>query len=87
MMVCDLQPASIVDDRGFREFIDPKYTPPSRRTIMQDHLPKMYLSKRAELEEQLKSIEYCSITTDLWTSRATRGILLSLSISSPTPGR
>ena len=43
--------------------------------MMRDHLPKMYLSKRAELEEQLKSIEYCSITTDLWTSRATEGYI------------
>ena len=78
MIVTDLQPVSIVEDKGFKEFvqvIDQKYTPPSRRTIMRELLPSMYLSKRAELEEQLKTIEHCSITTDLWTSRATEGYI------------
>ena len=44
MLAHDLQPASMVEDRGFLAFleaIDPKYTPPSRHTIMRVHLPAM----------------------------------------------
>ena len=73
MLVQDMQPANIVHDKGFQDFlkvIDPKYIPPSCRTIMRDHLPSLSV---AQLQEQLAKIEYCSITTDIWTSRATMG--------------
>ena len=49
MIVVDLLPVSIVEDRGFRQFlkvIDPKYNPPSRRTIMRESVPALYQSKR-----------------------------------------
>ena len=39
MLVTDIQPAKIVEDKGFRKFInvlDPRYNPPSRRTIMRE---------------------------------------------------
>lgn len=78
MIVKDLQPASIVEDNGFQEFVrvlDPKYATPSRRSLMREDLPQMYMSKRAEIEEQLAGIKHCSITTDLWTSRATEGYI------------
>ena len=78
MITMDLQPASIVEDDGFKEFlkvIDPKYAPPSRRTIMRDHLPKLYESKSRELRKELDKIKFCSITTDCWTSRATEGYI------------
>ena len=76
MLVLDMQPANIVHDEGFQDFlkvIDPKYIPPSRRTIMRDHLPSLYESIVKKLRDQLAKIEYCSITTDIWTSRATMG--------------
>ena len=72
MMTLDLQLASMVEDRGFLEFmkvVDPKYEPPSRRTIM----PQLYKSKCIALKEELTNIKSCSITTDCWTSRATEG--------------
>jgi len=78
MLVIDLQPGSIVEDRGFQEFIkviDPKYIPPSRRTIMRDYLPGLYKNAAEELHSQLMRVEHCSITTDLWTSQATMGYL------------
>ena len=78
MIVTDLQPASIVEDKGFQDFlkvIDPKYIPPSRRTIMRDHLPNLYDLKKRELHERMTKSEYCSLTTDLWTSRATQGFM------------
>ena len=71
-----MQPGSIVEDKGFQDFlkvIDPKYIPPSHRTIMRDHLPILYQSAMEELQHQLSKIKYCSITTDIWTSRATMG--------------
>lgn len=78
MITLDLQPASIVEDRGFIEFmkvVDSKYEPPSRRTIMRSHLPKLYQSKCCELKEELAKVRSCCITTDCWTSRATEGYI------------
>ena len=69
---------SIVEDKGFLNFLkvlDPKYTPPSRRTIMRDHLPSLYETKKGELKQKLEKVDYLSLTTDLWTSRATMGYI------------
>ena len=49
MIVTDMQPVSIVEDKGFTKFLkvlDPKYTAPSRHTIMRDDLPHLYDSKK-----------------------------------------
>ena len=78
MIVTDIQPVSIVEDKGFLEFVrvlDPKYCPPSRRTIMIDHLPQLYKSKQQLLMEELNGINDCCLTTDMWTSRATEGYI------------
>ena len=78
MIVTDLQPISLVEDTGFRKLLavlDPKYTPPSRCTIMREHLPRLYERKRKELMEILLKVKWCSITTDLWTARTTMGYL------------
>ena len=78
MLVADFQPASIVEDEGFLRFlkaIDQRYQPPSRRTLMRDHIPQLYEEKVAELKEKLVSIEHCTLTTDLWTSNQTMGYL------------
>ena len=43
MLALEMQPGRIVEDKGFQDFLnvtDPKYVPPSRRTIMREHLPK-----------------------------------------------
>ncbi len=76
MIVTDLQPVSIVEDKGFLDFVrvlDPKYNPPSCRTIMCDHLPHFYKSKQQQLIEELDGIKHCCLTTDMWTSRTTEG--------------
>ncbi|XP_011405235.1 PREDICTED: zinc finger BED domain-containing protein 1-like [Amphimedon queenslandica] len=78
MLVADFQPASVVEDEGFIRFLkvnDQRYQPPSRRTLMRDHLPQLYEEKVAELQEKLMSIEHCTLTTDLWTSNQTMGYL------------
>ena len=48
MIVTDLQPVSVVEDKGFKNFVkvlDPKYCPPSRRTIMREYLPHLFDGK------------------------------------------
>ena len=78
MLAHDLQPASMVEDRGFLAFleaIDPKYTPPSRRTIMRVHLPALYETTKEKLMNEIATVEWCSLTTDAWTSNATEGYL------------
>ena len=81
MIVTDLQPVSIVEDAGFQNFVkilNPKYRKyraPSRRTIMREHLPCLYQSKKEELMETIANIKWCSFTTDLWSSRTTMGFL------------
>ena len=78
MIITDLQPVSIVQDKGFIDFLtvlDPKYTAPSRRTLMHNQLPQLYISRQELLLQELALINYCCLTTDLWTSRATQGYL------------
>ena len=78
MVVSDLQPASIVEDQGFQKFVnvlDPKYKPPSRRTIMNEYLPTLYESKKKSLIDQLAETKWCTLTTDLWTSRTAMGYM------------
>ena len=78
MIATDMQPPSIVENKGFQDFlkvIDNKYIPPSCRTIMRDRLPSLYSAKKKELKELLALTEYCFLTSDLWTSRSTNGYL------------
>ena len=58
MLALYMQIGSIVEDKGFQDFlkvIDPKYVPPSHRTITREHLRVL--------------LNYI----DIWTSRATMG--------------
>ena len=67
-----------MEDHGFQSFlkvVDPKYMPPSRRTIMRNHLPSLYEEKKAKLMAEISQIDWFSLTTDLWTSRATQGYM------------
>ena len=78
MIALDLQPSSITEDRGFQNFVkilDPKYIPPSRRTIMRDLFPPFYEASTQELARLLAECDSCAITTDLWTSCTTTGFL------------
>ena len=78
MLAVDLQPASIVEDRGFLTILhslDPKYQPPSRRSIMRSTLPNLYQRVKVEVKAKLASTKHCALTTDLWTSRTTQGYI------------
>lgn len=79
MMICtDMQPLSIVEDRGFRKLVsalDPKYVLPSRRDISRRLLPALYKEHQDILKKELNSTSTISVTTDIWTSRKTEAFL------------
>lgn len=78
MIVKDLQPLSVVEDRGFRQFaqgLNPHYELPSRRELARTHLPTLYEEEKRRVQEELGKVKYVALTTDIWTSRQTRGFL------------
>ena len=78
MIALDLQPASVVEDTGFRHLVhtlDPRYQLPSRRSLMRSQLPDVYEKIKANLKERISKVQFCSITTDLWTSRTTESYI------------
>ncbi|XP_065831021.1 zinc finger BED domain-containing protein 4-like [Oscarella lobularis] len=78
MIALDLQPASVVEDTGFRHLVhtlDPRYQLPSRRSLMRSQLPDLYDKIKANLKERISKVQFCSITTDLWTSRTTESYI------------
>lgn len=77
MIALDMQPTLMVEDHGFLNFVkvaDPKYKPPSRRTVVED-LEKMYEKTTGSLKVFLKQQPYCAFTTDIWTSSTAEGYL------------
>lgn len=75
MIVSDLQQLSVVEDKGFRRLVhglDPRYGLPSRRELTRKHLPEMY---NDTVKQDLQETPYVSLTTDIWTSRQTRGFI------------
>lgn len=78
MIVTDLQPFSVAEDKGFRKLVrglDSRYVLPSRRELTRKHLPNMYDQAVKRLNNQLKEASHVSLTTNIWTSRQTRGFL------------
>lgn len=79
MIVKDMQPFSIVDDEGFKEFIaelEPSYTLPSRSTLSRSMLPSVYEDVAEKVRDLLKTdAEHVTLTTDTWTSCATQGYM------------
>lgn len=74
MIAMDLQPFSIVNDEGFKQFVkllDPRYELPSSFTLSNKMLEDTYLKLYNKLKLELQSIKYVSITFDAWTSLAT----------------
>ena len=86
----DVQPLSVVENAGFKKLLhtaEPRFKIPSRPYFTNTVLPAMYARKRAKTENVLSSIQYCSVTTDIWTAQySTRIILASLYTVSPLLG-
>ena len=69
----DMQPLDTIDDKGFRHMLhefEPRYTPPSRKTITTKNLPAIYEAEFSRIKGLTRSAKFFSLTTDLWTSRA-----------------
>ena len=75
MLSQDLQPASVVEDKGFVRFVtvlDPRHNMPSRRTLMR-MLPAKYGEVKQRILQALVQVK--CVTTDIWMSRTTEGFL------------
>ena len=77
MIASDMQPSSIVNDKGSNKFVnllDSRYHIPSRRNLM-PKLPTKYEEVKARVKKCLESVAHVCLTTDIWTSRATQGYI------------
>ncbi len=82
MIAIDDQPFSIVEDFGFRrliEFIEPRYSLPSRWHFADVSLPALYNEVAAHIQMLLgKNVTDISFTTDIWSSDVSPVSMLSL---------
>ena len=70
MIIIDLQPYSIVEDKGFLALMNaafPHYQVPSRPYFV-SYIDKLYEEKFTMLFEKLQETKHVALTTDLWTS-------------------
>lgn len=68
----DAMPISTVERPGFLHLLkqfDPRYTPPSRKTMSQKYLPKLYEITREKVLTKLNEAQHFASTTDMWSSR------------------
>lgn len=78
MIAKDLQPLSIVEDKGFKQYshsMNPRYDIPSRRELTRTLLPHLYDQEAEKVLKELDKSKYVALTTDIWTSRQTMGII------------
>lgn len=71
MIAVDLQPYSFVEDKGFLDLMEtvaPLYKVPCKKTFTQNIVPGLYKEMSQILKNTLKSVQWLSITTDIWTS-------------------
>ena len=67
----EMMPFNIVERLGFRKLLnklDDRYVIPSRKYFAKTAIPALYTDTRGRIAESLKSAEYYSITTDMWSS-------------------
>ena len=74
----DLRPYTVVENKGFRYLIktlDPRYELPSRGTLRDVCMPRLFLDMKQKLKSILERVDHCAITTYGWTSRANESYL------------
>ena len=74
----DLRPYTVVENKGFRYLIktlDPRYELPSRGTLRDVCMPRLFLDKKQKLKSILERVDHCAITTDSWSSQANESFL------------
>ncbi|CAG9829737.1 unnamed protein product [Diabrotica balteata] len=78
MITKDYQPLSVVENAGFLEYskaLQPLYTPPSRKKLTYDLLPKQYEEATSTLIKIINDVKYISVTTDIWTSDSNKAYI------------
>ncbi|KAE8296696.1 Zinc finger BED domain-containing protein 4 [Larimichthys crocea] len=77
----DNQPFSIVQDAGFTklvEFLEPRFTMPSRRYLTDVCLPELHRVVYSHVEKLIAEAVSISFTTDIWSSSVSQVSMLSL---------
>lgn len=77
LIITDIQLFSIVEDKGFREFVkflDLKYETPSAKTLKKLLFAK-YEEEKEKVSEELQNNDKICVTTDTWTSVNTDSFL------------
>ena len=71
-MICiDMQPYRIVEDVGFRMYshaLEPKYKLPTRKSLSNDLIPKLYSDCVKTIRHSINGASSLALTTDMWTS-------------------
>ncbi|XP_076840715.1 zinc finger BED domain-containing protein 4 isoform X2 [Brachyhypopomus gauderio] len=73
MIILDLQPVQIVENKGFRELLqllEPRYVPEPSHYVQQQLLPTYAYQVQLATKVALSGAESCSVTLDLWRSNA-----------------
>lgn len=76
LFIFDYQPFSVVEDRGFRNFVNhlnPSYSLPTRQTISNTLIPLEYEKCYERAKEEIKKVVNICLTTDCWTSVKNEG--------------
>lgn len=71
MFIQDFQPFSIVEDSGFKAFVNalnPSYDLPSRKLIANNFIPAAYEACKTKVANKIKKVVRVCLTTDCWSS-------------------
>ena len=75
-IVKDPMPLSAVESNAFTKLLkrlDPKHELPGRREVGRTLLPALYNKEVERVRKELEEAAHVALTTDLWTSRQTKG--------------
>lgn len=78
MVVVQYLPFSIVDGPEFIKLcnmMDSRYVPPSRKILSNTLIPQLYSEMKDKLLMILNSVQYVSLTSDCWSSKAVQSYL------------
>ena len=76
----NLQPIRAVDEPNLLSTADPRFDLLHRTHFSNKVIPDLYDTVRGHIEAQLASTDYCTITTDLWTSSHQHRSYISLTV-------
>lgn len=70
-----MTPYNVVEKEGFKLFVNalnPSYKLPSRKTVTESRIPKLYIETRNNVGQIIEKANYVSFTTDCWTSSSNK---------------